>query len=144
MDMKQIQVIPYLTFQGECEEAVNAYISAFGGEIHYLSRWSEKTAAGKKERVGKVMHVEFAVGSTRMAAGDAFDGVIPNAAVRLMIHMDTMQQAQHAISVLAVGGEQISPIQPHPEPDDGGCGSVTRDRFGYTWIITCPNPAKKK
>lgn len=36
----------------------------------------------------------------------------------------------------------ISPLQPHPEPDDGGCGSVTRDRFGYTWIITCPNPDK--
>ena len=34
----------------------------------------------------------------------------------------------------------LSPLQPHPEPDDSGCGSIIKDRFGFTWIITCPNP----
>ena len=37
-----ITVIPYLSFRGDCEEALNTYIEAFGGEIYYLSRWSEK------------------------------------------------------------------------------------------------------
>lgn len=37
-----ITVIPYLSFMGNCEQALHAYIDAFGREIYYLSRWSEK------------------------------------------------------------------------------------------------------
>lgn len=28
--------------EGECEEAVNAYIDAFSGEIYGMSHWTEK------------------------------------------------------------------------------------------------------
>ncbi|MDE6874345.1 MAG: hypothetical protein K2P87_07795 [Lachnospiraceae bacterium] len=48
-----------------------------------------------------------------------------------------------AVSVLAEGGTVLSPLKPHPKPDDGGCGSLTKDRYGFTWIITCPNKAKQ-
>lgn len=139
-----ITVIPYLSFRGNCEEAINAYIEAFGGEICYLSRWSEKTFKVTPEQIGKVMHVEFTLGNTRMSAGDSYDNENINTSIKLMIHMDSKEEALHAISVLANGGTTISPLQPHPEPDDAGCGSVTRDRFGYTWIITCPNPDKQQ
>lgn len=140
----EITVIPYLTFYGNCEEAIRVYIGAFGGEILYLSRWMDETASDAPELTGRVMHVEFKLGNTRMAAGDCAGRLGENTAIKLMIHMASMEEAQKAISVLAEGGERISPLQPHPAPDDGGCGSVTRDRFGYAWIITCPNPAKKK
>ena len=43
MEKKIIEVIPYLSFSGNCEEALNTYIKAFGGEIHYMSRWTEET-----------------------------------------------------------------------------------------------------
>ena len=138
-----VTVIPYLSFRGNCEEAVNTYIEAFGGEIHYISCWSEKTFEVTPEQIGKVMHVEFAVGNTRMAAGDSFDNENINTSIKLMIHMESKKEALHTISVLANGGTIISPLQPHPEPDDAGCGSIIKDRFGYTWIITCPNPDKQ-
>ncbi len=138
---KHLTIIPHLSFHGNCEEAINAYIAAFGGEIFYLSRWTEATCE-TPEQIGKVMHVEFALGSTRMAASDGF-GDMPGRAVKLMIHMDNMADARHAVSILAQDGTVISPLRPHPAPDDGSCGSVTRDCFGYTWIITCPNPNKR-
>lgn len=140
---KKIEVIPYLTFKGNCEEAVNAYINAFGGEIYWMSRWDEKNYDMTPEQIGKVMHVEFNLGSTRMAGGDSVDGGEVKTDVSLMIHMDSEAEALHAISVLAESGTILSPLKPHPEPDDGGCGSLVKDRFGYTWIITCPNPAKQ-
>ncbi len=142
-DPKPIQVIPYLSFQGNCEEALRTYMAAFGGEIYYLSRWSEETAEKGSQQAGKVMHAEFCLGTTRMAAGDVFEGQCANGAVKLMIHMENMEQAKRAIAFLLEGGEAVSPLRPHPAPDDGGCGSVTKDRFGYTWIITCPNPDKE-
>lgn len=38
MEKRKIEVIPYLSFKGNCEEALNTYIEAFGGEICYMSR----------------------------------------------------------------------------------------------------------
>lgn len=143
MNKKKVQIIPYLSFKGECEEAVNAYIDAFGGEIYGISHWTEKNFDVTPEQIGKVMHVEFVIGNTGMAAGDSFDCAEVNTDIKLMIHMDSEVEALHAISVLAEGGSILSSLKPHPEPDDGGCGSLIKDRFGFTWIITCPNPAKR-
>lgn len=143
MEKSKIEVIPYLSFRGDCEEALNAYIEAFGGEILYMSRWSEENT-GETEQMGKVMHAEFMLGGTRMSAGDSLDGPGVNTDIKLMVHMDSQEEAQRTLSVLSKGGAVLSPLHPHPAPDDGGCGSLTRDRFGYTWIITCPNPAKQQ
>ena len=141
--MKNVQIIPHLAFQGNCEEAIRTYIEAFGGEIYYLSRWSEAARGATPEKIGKVMHAEFALGNTRMSASDACDPQGINTAIKLMIHMESKDDALHTMSVLAQGGSVISPLQPHPAPDDGGCGAIVLDRFGYNWIITCPNPDKQ-
>ena len=141
MDNKLV-IIPYLTFNGDCEEAVSAYMTAFGGEVLYMSRWDRENCE-KPQQIGKVMHVEFVLGSTRMGAGDNFDFSGGNIPIRLMVHMDSLEEARRAMETLAQGGGTVlSPLHPHPAPDDGGCGSMTRDRFGYCWIITCPNPEK--
>lgn len=140
--MSAITIIPYLSFMGNSEEAIHTYIEAFGGRVDYLSRWNEKTEAAP-DQMGKVMHAEFTLGNTRMAAGDSFGNENANTAIKLMIHMDSKEAAVHTISVLAEGGTILSPLQPHPEPDDAGCGSAVKDRFGYTWIVTCPNPDKQ-
>lgn len=141
---KNLDIIPYLTFMGNCEEALHTYMEAFGGEIFYMSRWSEDNFEGPPEQIGKVMHTEFRLGNTRMGAGDNFDMTWERSLISLMVHMDSMEEAQQAIDTLAAGGGTVlSPLRPHPAPDDGGCGSMTRDRFGYSWIVTCPNPDKQ-
>lgn len=140
---KRVAVIPYLSFNGNCEEAVNVYMAAFGGEIIYMSRWEQQNC-GNPQQFGKVMHVEFVLGSTPMGAGDNFDFCGGNIPVRLMVHMASMEEARRAIDTLAQdGGAVLSPLRPHPAPDDGSCGSMTQDRFGYFWIVTCPNPDKQ-
>lgn len=141
---KNLDIIPYLTFMGNCEEALHTYMEAFGGEIFYMSSWSEDNFEGPPEQIGKVMHTEFRLGNTRMGAGDNFDMTWERSPISLMAHMDSMEEAQQAIDTLAAGGGTVlSPLRPHPAPDDGGCGSMTRDRFGYSWIVTCPNPDKQ-
>lgn len=140
--MKGNKIITYLSFSGNCEEALNAYIDAFGGRILFLSRWDERNCS-KESQIGKIMHAEFMLGETNMAAGDTFEGEIPNKAVKLMIHTDTEEEAAKSIEILKKGGNVLSELAPHPEPDDGGMGCILTDRFGYTWIITCPNPRKK-
>ncbi len=143
MEKRKIEIIPYLSFKGNCKEAVNTYINVFGGKILFISYWNENNYDMTPEQIGKVMHVEFMIGDTRMSAGDSFDCKEVNTDIKLMIHMDSEAEALHVISVLSEGGTVLSPLGPHPEPDDDGCGSIIKDRFGFTWIITCPNPAKQ-
>ena len=50
----KIEVIPYLSFKGNCEEAVNSYIKAFGGDIMWMSRWSEENFESP-EQIGKIV-----------------------------------------------------------------------------------------
>ena len=64
----------------------------------------------------------------------------PNGAVRLMIHMSSRKEAQKAIEILSENGTLISPLAPHPKPDDSGMGAIVKDAYGYQWIFTCPNP----
>ena len=59
MEKKKIEIIPYLSFNGNCEEAINTYIEAFGGEINFLSRWSEDTVKVTPDQIGKAMHVDL-------------------------------------------------------------------------------------
>lgn len=134
----KVDIIPYLSFKGSCEEAIDTYIKAFGGEIYFMSRWSEDTYEVTPEQIGKVMHAEFVIGNTRMSGGDTFNCADVNTDIKLMIHLDSEEEALKAVALLAEGGAVLSPLKPHPKPDDGGCGSLVKDRFGFTWIITCP------
>lgn len=59
--MKKVEIVPHLAFKGNCEEAIQAYIKAFGGEVYYMSRWSEETFDATREQIGKVMHAEFSL-----------------------------------------------------------------------------------
>ena len=137
------EIIPYLEFHGDCEEAVNRYINLFGGEILFLSRWSEDNSPGAPERAGMIMHMEFTLGRTRLSAADVPDSPEGDRKPKLMVHLDAKEEALRLVSLLAEGGTRLSPLQPHPAPDDGGCGSITEDRFGCVWIITCPNPDRR-
>ena len=56
-----------------------------------MSRWTENTFDVTPEQIGKVMHAEFAIGNTWMAAGDTFDNADVNTAIILMIHMTSKE-----------------------------------------------------
>src|SRR5947209_11926678 len=72
-----MQVEPYLTFGGNCEEALRFYEKALGGKIQEVHRWGGspmddgKLPAAWKDRV---MHAKFEAGSTRLMASDAGPG----------------------------------------------------------------------
>ena len=101
MEKQMVQIIPYLGFSGNCEQALNTYLAAFGGEMLHFSRWSEDTCE-TPEQIGKVMHAECLLGTTRMAAGDTFD--TQQNQLKLMVHMGSAKDALHAIDILAKSG----------------------------------------
>lgn len=133
-------VIPYLSFQGCCEEAINRYIQVFGGRLLHLSRYTEATGGPRLN--GKVMHAEAEVAGGVISGADHADPPRHGDAIRLMVHCGTSVQAQACCEGLAEGGELLQRLTPHPPPDDGGMGALVRDQYGYVWILTAPNDRK--
>lgn len=133
-------VIPYLSFCGQCEEALKLYTSIFGGEIRGLSRFTQET--GGPALVGKVMHAEATVGNGVIAGSDGSDPedlMQHRDVICLMVHCATRQEAEKCFDALAQDGEALQRLTPHPPPDDGGMGALVRDKYGYKWILTAPN-----
>jgi PhnB protein len=136
-------VIPYLSFCGNCEEALNLYASVFGGEITMLSRFTRET--GSEALAGQVMHAEAFVGNSVVAGADGGDPeklAQHHDTVCLMVHCTTRAEAEKCFNALAEGGQPLQRLTPHPPPDDGGMGALVRDKFGYKWILTAPNDQK--
>lgn len=133
-------IIPYLSFSGDCEEAVGLYCKVLGGKVETLSRYTEAT--GGKALAGKVMHVEASFGAGALAAGDRRESAEITDAVRLMVHCAASAEADRIIDAFGAEGEVLQRLLPHPPPDDGGMGGLVRDKFGYTWIVTSPNDRK--
>lgn len=134
-------VIPYLSFRGNCEEAMKRYIEIFGGEIRGFSRFTVDT--GGPGLAGKVMHMEASVAGGVISGSDQLEPIAFGDAIHLMVHLSTTAEAERCFELLAQGGEAMQRLLPHPPPDDGGCGALVRDRYGYVWILTAPNDNKK-
>lgn len=133
-------IIPYLTFAGNCEEAMNLYCQTLGGRVEYLSRYTKET--GGEAMDGKVMHVQAAFGNGAICAGDAKNMPENTDAVRLLVHCKSAEEANTIMDAFGKDGKVLQRLMPHPPPDDGGMGGLVRDKFGYTWILTAPNPNK--
>lgn len=135
-------IMPYLHYTGNCEEAFTFYADVFGGKIESLSRYTEET--GGPALAGKVMHAYVALrGGYGVSGADQAEPVQHGKSMELLVHCSTVEDAQNIYDRFAEEGIEISKLEPHPPPDDGGMGALVQDKYGYIWIITSPNPNKK-
>ncbi len=131
-------LMPYLCFQGNCEEAFAFYASVFGGKVEALSRFTRET--GTEALVGKVMHAYVSLGRSGGVSGaDQEETVVHGEAMKLLVHLASAAEAQRIYDGLAAEGHEIARLAPHPPPDDGGMGALVQDKYGYVWILTAPN-----
>ncbi len=133
-------IIPYLSFQGNCEEALALYGTVLGGKVQYLSRYTKET--GGEALNGKVMHAEAVFAGSAISGADQAEPVENTDAIRLMVHCGASAEAERILEAFGGYGTVLQRLTPHPPPDDGGMGGLVRDPFGYTWIITAPNDRK--
>jgi len=131
-------LIPYMSFNGNCEEALHLYAEAFGGKIEYVSRWSEQT--GNSALAGKVMHAHVSLGEFGVLnAGDTETPVVFGNAISMLARFDDATKAKAAAAKLYEGGALVQDFTANPPPDEGSMCAVISDKFGYTWIFACPN-----
>ncbi len=135
-DITMAQFTTYLSFNGNCAEAMRFYERALNGKLQALLT-NDQTPAADQVPPGngdRIMHSYLVADGFVLMAGDSFVGQ-PNDGIRglqLTLTYGTAAQARPIFDALADGGKVTMPFQKTFWAE--GAGMVI-DKFGTPWII---------
>jgi PhnB protein len=133
-----MQVQPYLSFEGRCEEAINFYRTALGAEIVMMMRFKEAPdqsmmTPGTGE---KIMHASVRIGdSTIMASDGRCMGKANFQGISLSLTLSNDAEAKLRFDALANGGQVQMPLAKTFFATSFG---LVADRFGVAWMVYVP------
>ena len=134
-----MQVQPCLFFDGRCEEALDFYCKALGGQVTALMRYQdnpEPPPPGNTMAGDKIMHANLQIGETQIMASDgqrSGEGLFKG--FSLSIEAATDAEAQRLFDALAEGGQIQMPFGPTFFATAFG---MVADRFGVGWMVIVP------
>jgi PhnB protein len=132
-----MQIQPYIIFEGQCEEALNFYVTALGGEIRSLMRFEGAPVEGVTADGNKVMHAIFAAGETVFMASDsgATTGESAGASggmVHLSLDFTGVDELERVFAALSEGARVTMPLQ---DTFWGARFGMLTDKFGVKWMF---------
>ncbi|MFZ0495971.1 MAG: VOC family protein [Methylocella sp.] len=130
-----MQVQPYVSFEGRCEEAVEFYRKALGAEVTMLKRFKESPDPGMCSPgiLDKVMHMSFRIGDTTVLASDGRCTGQPNfQGFSLSLTVPDDSEAERLFASLADGGQVRMALTKTFFSSRFG---MVADRFGVPWMI---------
>jgi PhnB protein len=132
-----MNIHPYLSFNGSCEEAFAAYAKCLGGTVGDLFRYGGSPMAGDMpaDWQDKIMHgsVTFS-GGTLMGADMAAPHYQTPQGFSISLHPSDPADAERIYAELSAGGTIQMPLQPTFWAARFG---AFVDRFGTPWTINC-------
>jgi len=132
-----MQIIPYLSFQGDCEAAFKFYERCLGGKTGAIARYAGSPLADQVPAgwADKVMHGSFTVGDQPLMGADvAPDGYEAPKGFSLTIEIKSTADAERIFHQLSEGGSVVLPIEKTFWAERFG---MVIDRFGIPWAINC-------
>jgi PhnB protein len=134
-----MKLITYLTFAGNCEEALNFYKETLGAEVIHISYMGEGGMEVPENVKGKVMHSRLKIGENELFLSDNFDpsSVKQGNNVSLSLQTDDIPQTENLFSNLSAGGKVIMPLQ---DTFWGARFGMFTDKFGIQWMLNCELP----
>ena len=129
------KLTPYLSFDGNCAEAMRFYERVLGGKLEALltnaqTPVAEHVPPGNEDRI---MHAYLTFDGAELMAGDALVGTYkPMTGVSLALTYETAAGARRVFDALGEGGQVTMPFEKSFWAE--GFGMVT-DRFGTHWIV---------
>lgn len=137
MEGKKYELIPYLTFGGNCEEAMNFYAKALGGTFKVWTRYDNPNMNAPEAYRGKVLHSRLHFNDLAIYASDIFPGKESkgnSGDVSLSLTFPDEQTAQQAFDALSAGGTVGVPFGKQFWGD--WHGNLT-DKYGIKWMVNC-------
>lgn len=136
-----MNIHPYLSFNGTCEEAFTAYARCLGGTLGELFRYGGSPMAGDvpPDWQDKVMHGSVTFGPHTLMGSD---GAAPHyqtpQGFSISLHLTDTAEAERIYAELSAGGTVQMPLAPTFWAARFG---AFVDRFGIPWTINCEGAA---
>ncbi|HEU5095873.1 MAG TPA: VOC family protein [Reyranella sp.] len=137
-----MNVQPYLSFEGRCEEAINFYKSTVGAKVEMMMRFKEAPADQQAmispESKDKVMHAALKIGEATVMASDGYcTGKSSFSGVSLALTADSPAEADKLFNALSKDGQVTMPMT---ETFFANRFGTCSDKFGVTWMVINPRP----
>jgi PhnB protein len=132
-----MEMNPYLSFKGQCEEAFTFYQQCLGGQIRSLFRYGGTPLADQvpAEWQDKVMHASLTLGGREVMGGDvAPDRYEEPKGFSLSLQLKSAAEAETIFDQLAKNGRVVAPLEKTFWAERFG---MVVDRFGIPWLINC-------
>ena len=131
------QLNAYISFNGNCEEAMQFYENALDGKLEAMLKNSQSPMAGQLPAgsADLVMHARLALDGGVLMAGDAMPGCSLYEGMKgfsLTLTYPDASQARDVFARLSEGGKVTMPMESSFWADAFG---MLVDRFGTPWII---------
>ena len=130
-----MQVQPYLSFEGRCDEAIEFYKKAVDAKVDMLMRFKESPDQSmvSPESKDKVMHAAVHIGNTQILMSDGRCQGSPNFnGIALALSAASEADADRMFNALADGGQVRMPMtKTFFSPRFG----MLADKFGVGWMV---------
>ncbi len=130
-----MQVEPYLSFEGRCEEAINFYKTAIGAEVVMMMRFKESPDQSMMTpgTGDKIMHATLRIGdSTVMASDGQCMGKAIFQGISLSLTASNDTDAKRLFEALANGGQVQMPLA---KTFFSSAFGMVADKFGVPWMV---------
>ena len=132
-----LQPIPYLSFDGNCADAMRFYERTLGGTIKVLMSGSQVPVQDEMCAAfgDRILNAQLELpGGTMLYGGDCpthmpYEGI---KGVSLTLNFDTVEEGEDIFNKLADGGQIFMPYEPTFWAEKFG---MVTDKFGVTWVI---------
>lgn len=127
----------YLTFNGNCREAMSFYQQCLGGELSLQTIGDSPLADKMPEQMKNcILHGTLTKGQLMLMGSDMVgaDGLNRGNAVSLMLNLDSEEETRAVYASLSSGGRATHPL----EISFWGAlfGDLT-DKYGNNWLLHC-------
>lgn len=148
---KQNSINPYLTFQGNCEDAFNFYRSVFGGEFPYVGRFKDMPPMEGQpplsEATGNmIMHISLPIGNgTILMGSDSSEefGHVTNVGnnFSIMLNTKSREEADRLYQSLSEGGRANMPMN---QTFWGSYFGMLIDKYNIQWMVSYDESTENK
>lgn len=130
-------IIPYLTFDGRCREAMTFYSNALGAELQLMP--FADMPDGPTATPDRIMHARFSHGAATLMASDSMPGTSQQQGNNFSISVgcESNDEVDRLYTALSEGGSRTMP------PEDtfwGAYFGMLKDKFGIQWMFNYDKP----
>ncbi len=130
------QFEPYLSFNGNCAEAMRFYEQTLGGKIEMMMKYSEAPPEPGQPQVegDAIMHASLMLDGHRLMASDMPPGMVfePMKGMTVSLAYKTADEGKTIFDALSAGGKVQLPYTKTFWADGFG---MCIDRFGTPWMV---------